>query len=103
MPGNDGFRAVVFPRRLGSRRSLKRLIPILPDRLEPATAKDCGDFSWGTFIADLELTGGELVFALLVFGRHDATAQRAMQMFVAFPSVTAGFGMTTGAHHGYAD
>ena len=40
------------------------LIPIFPNRFESSVAKDSSDFGGGTFVADLELAGGELVFAV---------------------------------------
>jgi hypothetical protein len=61
--------------------------------------KDCGDFGRGTVVTNLELAGGELIFSVLEFGRDDATAYGAMQMFAALPSVTAGLGVAAGAHH----
>ena len=64
-----------FPRRLGSRRSLQSLIPIFPNRFESSVAKDSSDFGGRTFVADLELAGGEFVFAVLVFRRDDAATQ----------------------------
>src|SRR5438552_17374965 len=86
-----------------SSHSTKCLVPIFPNRYEAAAAKDCGDFGRGTFVANLELPGGELVFAFLVFGRDDASAHSAMQMFTALPGVTAGLSVTAGAHHRYSD
>jgi hypothetical protein len=86
-----------------SSRSAKGLIPIFPDRLEPATAQHCGDFSWGTFVADLELTGRELIFTVLVFGRDDAAAYGAMQMFAALPGLAAGLSVSARAHHRHPD
>src|SRR5262245_9894944 len=65
--------------------------------------KDSGDFGWGTFVADLKLTGGELVFAVLVFRRDDSAPHGTMQMFAALSSVTARLGMTAGAHHRNSD
>src|SRR5438046_10467337 len=66
-------------------------------------AKHSSDFGGGTFVADLELAGGEFVFAVLVFRRDDAATHGAMQMFAALSCVTAGLGMTAGAHHRYSD
>src|SRR5438874_13579668 len=66
-------------------------------------AKHSSDFGGGTFVADLELAGGEFVFAVLVFRRDDAATHGAMQMFAALSRVTAGLGMTAGAHHRYSD
>jgi hypothetical protein len=66
-------------------------------------AKDYSDFGGGAFVADLELTGGELVFAVLVFRRDNTATHGAMQMFAALSRVTAGFGMTAGAHQRYSD
>jgi hypothetical protein len=65
--------------------------------------KDSSDFGRGTFIADLKLPGGEPVFAVLIFGRDDTATHGEMQMFAAPPGVTAGLGMTAGAHHCYAN
>src|SRR5262249_60284553 len=79
------------------------LIPIFPNRLEPATAKDCGDFGGRAFIADLKLPGGELIFAVLIFRRDDAATHGAMEMFAALPRVTTPLGMTAGAPHRYSD
>ena len=93
----------MFQRRLGSRRSLKRLVPVFPNRFKSAPAKDCGDFGRGTFVADFELSGGELVFAVLIFRRNDPTAHSAMQMFAALPCITAGLRMTASAHHRNTD
>ena len=86
-----------------SSRSAKGLVPIFPNRFEAATAKDGGDFGWRTFVANLELAGSELVFAMLVFGRDDASAYSAMQMFAALPGITAWLGVAAGAHHRYPD
>jgi hypothetical protein len=44
-----------------------------------------------------------LVFAVLIFRRDDAATHGAMQMFAALPCVTAGLGVTAGAHHRYPD
>ena len=66
-------------------------------------AKDCSDFGRGTFVANLELAGGELVFAVLVFRRDDAATHGAMQMFAALSRVTAGLGMTARAHQRCSD
>src|SRR6266542_4019625 len=86
-----------------SSHSAKSLVPIFPNRFESATAKDRGDFGRGTFIADLELTGGELIFAVLVFGRDDAAAHGTMEMLAALPGVTTRLGVTAGAHDRYPD
>jgi hypothetical protein len=64
-------------------------------------AKDCGDFRWGTFVADLELTCGELIFAGLVFRRDDPAAYGAMQMCAPALGVAAGLRVTAGTHHRY--
>src|SRR5215471_2558140 len=66
-------------------------------------AKKCGDLDGGSFVADLELAGGKLIFAVLVLRRDDAAAHGAVQMFAALSGVTAGLGMAPGAHHGYSD
>jgi hypothetical protein len=84
-------------------RSTKRLVRIFPDWFKPTAAKDCGDFGRRTVVTDLELAGGELIFSVLVFGRDDATAYGAMQMFTALPSITARLGVTAGAHHCHTD
>src|SRR5882762_4122393 len=76
----------------------KRLIPILPNRFESSVAKNSSDFGGGTFVADFELAGGELVCAILVFRRDDSATHGAMQMFAALSGVTAGLGMAAGAH-----
>src|SRR5262245_53511329 len=65
--------------------------------------KNRGDFGGRTFIADLKLTSGKLVFAVLRLPRHDAATHSAMEMFPALPGVATGLGMTTGAHHRYSD
>jgi hypothetical protein len=82
---------------------LKRLVPIFPNRFNPATAEDCGDFGRGTFIADVKLAGGELIFAILVFGRDDAPSHSAMHMFEAPPGITARLRVAARTHHRYAD
>src|SRR5882724_11156345 len=79
------------------------LVPIFPDRLNATAAKDSGDFRRGTFVADLELPGGELIFAVLVFGRDDTAADGAMKTFAALPGITSRLGVATSAHHRYAD
>src|SRR5215475_16158458 len=101
--GNDGFPAVIFLRRLRSCRSLKSLIPIFPNRFEPATTKDRGDFGGGTFVIDRELSGCKLIFAVLILRRGDAATHSAMEMFAALPGITTWLGVTTGAHHRYSD
>jgi hypothetical protein len=65
--------------------------------------KHCRDFSGGTFVTDFELASGELIFAVLVFRRNDVTSHSAMEMFAAFPGVTARLGVAAGAHHRYSD
>src|SRR5437867_9655178 len=77
------------------------LVPIFPHRFQSATAKDCGDFGGRTFVADLKLTGGKLIFSVLVFGRNNATAHGAMEMFAALTGVTTRLGVTSRAHHSY--
>jgi hypothetical protein len=79
------------------------LVPIFPDRLNATAAKDGGDFRWGTFVADLELPGGEFIFAVLILRRNDAPADGAMKMFAALLGITARLGVATSTHHCYAD
>src|SRR5262245_30203004 len=100
--GNEGS-AVIFLRRLESCRALKSLIPIFPNRFEPATTKDCGDFGRGTFVIDRELSGSKLVFAVVIFRRDDAATHSAMEMFTALPSITTWLGVAAGAHHRYCN
>src|SRR4029453_18764290 len=100
---NEGFPAVIVLRRLGSCRSLKSLIPIFPNRFEPATTEDRGDFGRGTFITDLKLSGRELIFAVLILRRDDPATHGAMKMFATLAGVTTGLGVAAGAHHGYSD
>src|SRR5947207_15671126 len=80
----------------------KRLVPILPNRFEPAMAKNCCNLGGGTFVADLKLASGKLVFPVLILRRDDAATHRAMQIFATLPGVTAGLGMTTGDHQSNA-
>src|SRR5215510_4747416 len=61
----------------------QRLVPIFPNRFESLAAKDSGDFGGGTFVTDLKLSGGELVFAVLILRRDDAATHGKMQMFAA--------------------
>src|SRR5919109_478973 len=77
----------------------QRLIPVFPHRFEATVAEDLGNLGWRTFIADLELAGGKLVFAILKFGRDDSAAHGSVQMFPALIRVTAGLGVTAGTHH----
>jgi hypothetical protein len=65
------------------------LVPIFPDRLESATAQDCGYFGGRAFVADLELTGGELIFPSWYPARRCDRA-RAMKMFAALPGIPPG-------------
>jgi hypothetical protein len=66
------------PLQMKSSCAAQRLVPIFPNRFEPATAKHGGDFGWGTFVADFKLTRSKLIFAILVFRCDDATAYRLM-------------------------
>src|SRR5262249_59647492 len=76
----------------------KRLVPIFPNRFEPATAKNCSDLGGGTFVTDLKLASSKLIFAVLILRRDDAAAHGAVQMFAALPGVTARLGMAPRAH-----
>jgi hypothetical protein len=49
------------------------------------------------------LSGGELIFVVVVLRRDDAAAHGLMQVFAAAPGITAGFGVTASAHHRYPD
>src|SRR6266536_1595937 len=84
-------------------RTAKSLVPIFPHRFQSATAKDCGDFGGRTFVADLKLAGGELIFSVLVFGRNNATAHGAMEMFAALTGVTPRTGVNSPGHHRYTE
>ena len=83
--------------------SLKSLVPIFPNRLQTAIAKDRCNFGGRTFVTDFKLARGKLVFAVLIFRCNDSAADGAMQMLATLPRVTPGFGMAAGAHHGYSN
>src|SRR5947207_15771685 len=82
-------------------------VPILPDRLVTEAADAVGYLLWRTVVGDVELACrvARAAIARRPFARaelHNPAAFGAVQVFLARACVSAGFGVTAGAHQCYA-
>src|ERR1700730_16003749 len=80
----------------------ERLFPVLPNRIETLFPQNRGDSVGWPVVANLKLTCGQLILAILKFRRNDSTAHGLMEVLDTAASVSPRLGMTAGAHHRYA-